>query len=112
MSVQWTPPPVPNGIITGYRVSNTHFLEPVCLYNNGYCFILQVYYTPMKSYMVNDTSYNSSQQQIDVTATQVTLTGLYPATTYQMYVTAFNGAGEGNRSLTAIEDTFPARKIV
>ena len=66
----------------------------------------------MKSYMVNDTSYNSSQQQIDVTATQVTLTGLYPATTYQMYVTAFNGAGEGNRSLTAIEDTFPARKIV
>ena len=108
LAVQWAPPPVPNGIIMSYRVC-IQFLTPL---THSLCFSLQVYYTPMKSYQVTDRSYNESQQQIDVNGTQATLMNLFPATTYSVYVTAFNGAGEGNRSLTIMENTIPARKML
>lgn len=71
-----------------------------------------MYYTPEKLYEVIDPSFNSSQQQIDVTGTDVMLTDLYPATNYHVYVTAFNEAGEGNKSLTVTEETVPACKTL
>ena len=63
----------------------------------GLC-LQQVYFTPMKSYRVNDGSYDDSEQAINTSSTQVTLTGLYAASTYTIYVRAVNEIGAGASS--------------
>ena len=62
-------------------------------------FLSQVYYQPTKSYQVNDRSYSTDLQTVNTTGTRVTIaSGLYPASTYTVYVTSTNAAGEGVKS--------------
>ena len=58
----------------------------------------QVYYQPTKTYVVTDYLYNSSQQSTSTTMTHITLSGLYPASTYTVYIRSVNAAGGGNSS--------------
>ena len=59
---------------------------------------LKVYYTPSKPYKVSDPLYNPSEQQKEVNSTIAMLTELYFDTTYTIWITAINEAGEGTRS--------------
>ena len=62
-------------------------------------FLSQVYYKPTKSYTVNDQSYNDTQKTVNTNMTRVTVSsGLYPATTYTVFITSVNAAREGARS--------------
>ena len=79
----------------------------VCIYSFTYqllnsvwpfdCF-QQVYYRPDKSYQVTDPSYNSSEQSVRTVSTQVTLSGLYPASTYTVYIRSVNAVSTGAAS--------------
>ena len=60
----------------------------------------QIYYRPMKSYQVNDPAYDSSEQTVATNRTQVTLTGLYAASTYTIYVRAVNEAGTESKGVS------------
>ena len=57
-----------------------------------------MYYQPVKSYQVTDRSYDSSEQSIRTVSTQVTLSGLYPASTYTVYIRSVNAVGTGAAS--------------
>ena len=103
IALSWRPPVVPNGVITSYRVClYTHScLSDTDITSLSLSFSLpQVYYTPSKSYSVDDLLYNSQQLYVGIARTNVLLTDLYPDSTYNVYVTALNGAGEGNRSVS------------
>ena len=65
------------------------------------CLLLltQVYYQPMKTYEVSDQSYDSSEQSNSTIMSNITLSGLYPASTYTIYIRSVNAAGEGNSSI-------------
>lgn len=71
----------------------------------------QIYYQPMKAYTVEDPSFDSSQQQVDIEPRlQYTLNELVPDSTYTVQVAALNGAGEGNSSESVRGLTKPARE--
>ena len=53
----------------------------------------------MKSYEVNDQSYDNSQQIMHTSTTQFTLTGLYAASNYTIFVRAVNEIGAGTSSV-------------
>ena len=63
-----------------------------------------MYYQPDKYYQVTDPSYNSSEQSVRTVSTQVTLIGLYPASTYTVYIRSVNAVGTGaaSTSVTAV----------
>jgi netrin-G3 ligand len=88
ISISWVQPSELNGIITAYRV----------------------YYQPSKSYQLSDPNFNSSEAVITMgpSITSATLTNLYPSSTYNMSVTAINGAGESSRSISLSAITPPS----
>ena len=57
-----------------------------------------MYYQPDKSYQVTDRSYDSSEQSIKTVSTQVTLSGLYPGSTYTVKISSVNAVGTGAAS--------------
>ena len=63
-----------------------------------------MYYQPDKSYQVTDRSYDSSEQSISSMSTHITLSGLYPASTYTVYIRSVNAVGTGaaSTSVTAV----------
>ena len=71
-------------------------------------FFRQVYYRPDKSYQVTDPSYNSSEQSVRTVSTQVTLSGLYPASTYTVYIRSVNAVGTGAASTSVTVVLSPA----
>lgn len=74
---------------------------------------MQVYYIPSKDYVVSSGDFDNTRKDNDTSnsSTSYTITGLTPATTYVVYLTAFTGAGEGNSSVNVTNFTISDRKF-
>ena len=63
-------------------------------------FTFQIYYDPSKPYNVTSNDFNDTIMTVDTlnNETNFTVTNLIPDTNYDVYLSAFTGAGEGNFS--------------
>ena len=93
ITVTWTEPVMPNGIISQYMVRS--ILPISTTYTCIYCTTcIQITATGTKAY---NTSFNE-MRSFSATITSAVLTNLTPGTLYRITVVAINGAGQGAES--------------